>query len=458
MTTSPGIPADAGVSSAVRHALGWLVFGNSAGLYLAMLLLYPSLQLADWTYGRWVPVHLNVQLYGWTSLPLVAWLLSIYEVDRSRVSRWAPAAVWAWSAALALGVYHWLGGVTSGKIFLDWKGGALWALMAALVILWFVLAAAWQNRSAGWNKRRRLAALAGLIGLALVPASLILTSSPATYPPVDRTTGGPTGSSLLGSALVVVGLMLLLPRLAAKVRDGRDRPPSGPCEWKEDSGSCGYQTASNDRDSSTLHSPDRCGERSLPFLKKIPGIWIFFGVSWIVFGVTEAIGGTHHDVHQIGAMLFLLPWVWWLPRDGSHFDWPEGSRSWRMAMFAWWGLLVVSGLWMYQPGVLDRLKFTQGLVAHSHLAMAGFTTSFCALLLVLLTGRRMGGAVSVVVWHVAALAMIVTLTVMGWGEGAGPAWMSAQPAWRELGLVVRALSGGLMLAVSLLWLHERRRL
>ncbi len=354
----------------------------------------------------------------------------------------------------------------------------MWAYIAALVILWFVLAAAWRDRSPAWNKRRRLLALAGLIGLALVPASLILTSSPATYPPVDRTTGGPTGSSLLGSALVVVGLMLLLPRVTAKAREGRDRIafghaasasrrhsaasgrgiPGGPCEWKEDSGSCGDGTARDDRDPSSHHSPDRCGELSLPFLKRNHGIWIFFGVSWIVFGVTEAIGGTHHDVHQIGSMLFLMPWVWWLPRDWSHFEWPEGSRAWRMAMFAWWGLLVVSGLLMYQPGVLDRLKFTQGLVAHSHLAMAGFTTSFCALLLVLLTGRRMGGAASVVVWHVAALAMIVTLTVMGWREGAGPEWMSTQPAWRELGLVVRTCCGGLMLAVSVLWLLERRRL
>ncbi len=85
----------------------------------------PAWQLGEWTYGRWVPVHLNVQLYGWTSLPLVAWLLSLYEVDRSRVAAWGPAAVWAWSAALAIGSWQWLSGVTSGKIFLDWKGGGL---------------------------------------------------------------------------------------------------------------------------------------------------------------------------------------------------------------------------------------------------------------------------------------------------------------------------------------------
>ena len=60
------------IDAAVRHALGWLAFGNAVGLYLALLLMEPRLQAGIWTYGRWVPVHLNAQLYGWTALPLVA--------------------------------------------------------------------------------------------------------------------------------------------------------------------------------------------------------------------------------------------------------------------------------------------------------------------------------------------------------------------------------------------------
>jgi cytochrome c oxidase cbb3-type subunit 1 len=168
------------------------------------------------------------------------------------------------------------------------------------------------------------------------------------------------------------------------------------------------------------------------------------------------MGGTHFQAVQIGAMLFLLPWVWWLPREWSRFDWPDGSRVWRAAMFGWWGLLVVSGLLMYQPGVLDHLKFTQGLVAHSHLAMAGFTTSFCALLLVLITGQQIGPRWSVVVWHVAALAMIAALAAMGWREGKDASWMLQSPAWREWGLAIRAMCGGLILWVSVIWWMERR--
>ena len=45
----------------------------------------------------------------------------------------------------------------------------------------------------------------------------------------------------------------------------------------------------------------------------------------------------------------------------------------------------------FLPGVLDRIKFSQALVGHSHLAMAGFTTSFVVLVLVRTTDWN-GGA------------------------------------------------------------------
>jgi cytochrome c oxidase cbb3-type subunit 1 len=403
-------PDDEGVSLAVKHALGWLVFGNSVGLYLSVLLLAPSLQLAEWTYGRWVPVHLNVQLYGWTALPLVAWLFSMYEVGRSRFAAWAPAAVWAWSAALAMGALHWLGGQAGGKIFLDWKDGALWAFVVALLILWAVLVMAWKERSGGWTKLKWRVSLGGLVGLALVPGAILLTASPKTYPPVDRLTGGPTGSSLLGSSLIVVGLMLLLPRVVAGSGKGR-------AGW---------------------------------------GTWAYFGFCWIYFGVAEAVGGTHFDWWQNFSLLLMPPWAWLLARDWKGFTWPEDSHVWRVAMFGWWGLLVLTGYLMYFPWILDRIKFTQGLVAHSHLAMAGFTTSFCALLAVLLTGKRVGGAVTVTLWHAAVVMMIAALAVMGWLEGAGPSWMLMKTHWRHLGLLLRSECGAIMLSVSVVWLVKWR--
>ncbi len=382
---------------AAGHALGWLVVANAVGLWLSLLLLFPGWQVGEWTYGRWIPVHLNGQLYGWTALPLVAWLFRIYEVRR----RWVEASLWAWTTALALGCVGWLQGGSSGKIFLDWKGGALAGLLVAMGVLWLALL----------SGRKSALRWCGLGLLAVVPFGMTYASSPGVYPPVDVSTGGPTGSSLLGSTLFVVALMLFLP---ASVR------------LKRNAG----------------------GSRR--------AVMAFFASSGVVFGVTEWLGGTHHDAWQMGAMLMLVPWVVLLPKWWRGYDWPEASAVWRRSMFGWWVLLVLSGVTAYFPWVLDRLKFTQGLVAHSHLAMAGFTTSFCALLLTLL-GVKVGSTRSIVVWNAAALSMVGVLAVMGWLEGEGYGWMVEQPLWRETGLGVRATCGAVMSGVSVRWFFDLRR-
>jgi len=170
--------------------------------------------------------------------------------------------------------------------------------------------------------------------------------------------------------------------------------------------------------------------------------------------VAETIGGTHFDGWQNFSLLLMPPWAWLLLRDWKGFAWPPESRVWRRAMFGWWALLVITGYLMYFPWILDRIKFTQGLVAHSHLAMAGFTTSFCALLAVLLTGRPLGGRISISLWHLAVVAMILTLAAMGWREGAEPSWMLTKPAWREWGLAARSACGIGMLSVSAVWLLQ----
>ena len=384
-----------GVRVAGIHALGWFAASNAVGLLLSVLLLFPDLSIGEWSYGRWVPVHLNGQLYGWTALPLVAWLFKIYEVHR----RWAEAAVWAWTVALAIGCLAWLEGGSSGKIFLDWSGGALVGFVLAMIVLWLALAD-------GWRRVRGGARLAGLIALAAVPWMMLLAASAEVYPPVDGTTGGPTGSSLLGSTLFVIGLMLVLPATLARKRVSGGRTT-----------------------------------------------WMFFALSWVVFALTEAKGGTHHDWWQILSMLILLPWVVLLPRWWGRYVWPDGSAAWRYAMLGWWALLVTSGVIAYFPEVLDRMKFTQGLVAHSHLAMAGFTTSFGASLLSLM-GTRVGGWKSVVAWCSLAGIMVVTLMAMGWAESAGYGWMIEVPAWRVAGFATRAACGLGMFLISLKWWME----
>ena len=72
------------MSIAAWFSLAWLVFANAVGVLIATLLVAPRLNevFGEWTYGRWMPVHLNVQLYGWCSLPLVAFLFKVYGADR----------------------------------------------------------------------------------------------------------------------------------------------------------------------------------------------------------------------------------------------------------------------------------------------------------------------------------------------------------------------------------------
>ena len=73
------------VASAAWHSLVWLVLANFIGVLLSILLLFPTLNrlLGEWTYGRWIMVHINLELYGWASLPLAGFLFK--EIGRAHV-------------------------------------------------------------------------------------------------------------------------------------------------------------------------------------------------------------------------------------------------------------------------------------------------------------------------------------------------------------------------------------
>lgn len=406
MRLTTDIPED-GRAVAARHALGWLTLANAVGVWLAALLLWPDLgkSAGEFTYGRWVPVHLNLQLYGWTSLPLIVWLFTIYGVDRSPASRWAGAVVRGWSAALAIGVAFWLCGHTSGKLFLDWKDGSLAALIAAQVFLWVLLAAGWWSDSRG--RAMCISTLIGLIVLAGVPIGMALAAAPSSYPPFDRTTGGPTGGSLLGSSLPVVALLLWTPRVFALPRS---------------------------------HSSGR-------WL-----VWLWLAEA-AVFGWMEKIGGTHHAFLQIGALGLLIPWLVLVPWDWRRFQWPDCAGFWKKSVLIWWAVLLVAGWIDYLPGVLDRLKFTDGLVAHAHLAMAGFTSSFGLLLITMAGGPAARVAVSRggFLWNATVAAHVISLLICGWLEGESADWMDHRPVWREAAFLIRLASGLLMAGIALYW-------
>src|SRR5688572_15764740 len=132
-----------------RYALGWLVAANLIGVWLAALLLWPPLNdyTAPLTYGRWVPLHLDWQLYGWCALPLVGALLYYYLPGNDRGRGPARVALAVWSAGLAWGGLTWLSGSSSGKLFLEWSGSARVVWLMALLLVWVVLAVrVWPRR------------------------------------------------------------------------------------------------------------------------------------------------------------------------------------------------------------------------------------------------------------------------------------------------------------------------
>jgi cytochrome c oxidase cbb3-type subunit 1 len=400
---------DDGIFSALRHGFFWLVFGNAVGLLLALWLVFPGIgdAMSPLTYGRWVPVHLNVQLYGWTSLPLIAWLFSVYRTSTISSGLRAIHAVWAWSFALITGSLSWLSGVSSGKIFLDWHGVALWVFIAAQVVLWIVLFRAWRANRSQWSRMASGSRLIVLLGLLMVPMSLAVTTSPETYPPIDHTTGGPTGASLLGSTLIVVAMMLLLPRGMNLIGNGQ---------------------------------PER-------------NYWLLWAAEFVTFIVLEVRGGTHHQWEQILGLALLLPWMLLIPRLWRQYAWPQSALLWRRALWIWWSVLLVLGWIEFLPGILDHMKFTNALVAHSHLAMAGFTSAFVILLAVVLLGEKASTDLrrGVWWWHSAVAGYVIAMMLCGWLEGSDYSWMQSSAPWRTALYAFRLACGAILFVVSLRW-------
>ncbi len=422
MSPDPGPSQSDVLGPAAWHSLAWLLIANGVGLLLATLLLFPALNasLGEWTYGRWMPVHLNLQLYGWCSLPLVAWLLNVYRVDASPAARWSRSALWAWSAALAFGACSWLTGHTGGKLFLDWQGFARVLFPLASFALWLVLAGALRSEwRSGRNRSRgeRLAKLFGLLVLLSVPATLYWAADPKIYPPVNPDTGGPTGASLLESTLGIVSVLLLLPY------------------------GCGRQLRGGNH-----------------FLFAAWGLFAFE----IALSLSLGRGNASHRLPlQFLGLGSLLPWIVLLPLYFKSFHWPASASLWLNALLFWWGVLLASAWTIFLPGLLDRFKFTDGLVGHSHLAMAGFVSSMNIFLLVNLLGEKrrvFDSRWAFAAWHGGALGYLAAMFFAGLIEGRNPAFSFVPGAMRDGIYLFRFVCGALMTAAALHWFWRATRL
>ncbi len=406
------------VAGAAWHSLFWLVFANAIGVLLSILLLFPALNrlLGEWTYGRWIIVHMNLELYGWSSLPMAGFLFKVYGADRGPLAQWCRPVLWVWSAALAVGAYSWLSGHSSGKLFLDWSGYARILFPLAMIALWLLLVVSFVREWKSAANAAIAARGARILGLALllaVPFAIYIASSPGIYPAINPDTGGPTGASQLESSLMIVSILLMLPFGLARRRPGSS--------------------------------------------KAVAIAWTMLFAEFLLCFALGRADVSHHRPAQFLSLGSLLVWLPLTPAYYAAFQWHANTRRWRIAFLAWWSALVLSGWVLFLPGILDHFKFTDGLVGHSLLAMAGFLSSLLIFVMVQLLGE--GGWIfnrtrSFYGWNLAVLAYVVLMSAAGWREGFDATFTIAPGMARNVIYVLRVAVGGVMLASSLDWLID----
>lgn len=408
---------------AAWHSLAWFAVANLIGVWLAILLLYPSAGniIVPLSYGRWMPVHLDLQLYGWISLPLIGWLLRVYRADQGALSGWSKAALVLWSLALTLGSISWLGGHSSGKLFLDWTGYVRVFFPSAILFLWAVVALALLRdwlRHPQLSRVERYGKLAGAVLLLVVPFVLYIAANPDLYPPINPSTGGPTGASQLESVLIIVLILFLLPygitrRIAEKSR------------WHR-----------------------IC--------------WILLGLEAILCVSLGRHDASHHNPVQYLSLGTVLIWAPLLPLYYRAFQWPAHARIWLRATYVWWAMLIVTGWLIFLPGILDRFKFTDGLVGHSLMAMAGFVTTLLILIMVVLLDHEGGifrSTWAFWAWQLGTFVYVAIMFWAGWIEGVDPAFTIVPGPLRNAIYWLRLFTGISMTAASFNWLwHSTRTL
>lgn len=390
------------------HGLFWLVVANGVGLLLGLLLLAPELNdlMAPLTFGRWLPLHLDLHLYGWLSLPLMALLFQAFGGGTSRLDR---AVVWAWSTALVVGAMSWLLGASSGKLFLEWSGFAKLPILGAMVLFWLALARGYGRSRGAWSTRQARLRLVALIMLSAIPLVFFQALKVEVYPPINPNSGGATGTSLLGSTLGMVALFLVTPYLVAK--------------------------------------PIANGRQGL----NLAALLAMHLVGFALAGHGDRANDSWGQILALGSLLIWVPLLW---QHYRRFSWPEGAKVW-LAGFALWGALLTASGWVaFLPGVLERWKFGHGLVAHAHLAMAGMLTSFVVLVLLAMVPRLsiLGARRLAWFWQMGLALQLVALMALSELEVRHPVALFDHDETAMLLLGLRLGAGCAMFSVSLIWL------
>lgn len=418
------------VEEAQVHALGWLAAGNLAGLVLAAMLLFPPLGdlSGPLTYGRWAAVHIDLAIYGWCSLPLLALLFHLYEPPSGDADGGGRIATWAirwWSGALAFQAVSSLTGHSSGKVFAEWSGASRWVFLSAWIFAAVAVIAGFARRfrarGRGELAESRLSLAAKGLGLAFLtaaPPALFFAASPGLYPPINPESGGATSGNTLASVLGVALLLALTPFLTGlRPRDG--------------------------------------GRFSFFVFAALAGHFVFLAL----------LGGgdhSHREPLQVAALFSSLLWLPLLFEHWRRFAWPARSRRWVWAMAAWGLVLASTGLLAGAPGMAERIKYTNTLVGHVHAAVAGLTTAWLFVLLDQIAERRGLGAAgrslfadrpAFAAWQLGSVLQVCALSLVGQAEAGSPQILWSGAAVVSWGYGLRFAGGLLMASAAWRWLR-----
>jgi cytochrome c oxidase cbb3-type subunit 1 len=401
-----------------RFSFAWLVLANLVGVWLSVLLIWPEMGTLTgaFTYGRWMPLHMDWHLYGWCSLPLVG-LLMHFMLQRTSAAlieaRWA-LTVWS-LALLVLGAYC-LMGQTSGKLFLNWTGFSRVLFPSAQFFLWGVLVVHWVKGIVRNTPIEAMDWLKGgiLVGLLASPIALFITSDPAIYPPIDPDSGGATGHSLLASSLGILVLFGLLPRMLGIA----DRPQA---------------------------------QR----MRRI--YFCAIGVSFVGWALIDHGNASNQQVDQIIGLAILVLWMPIVAVYFRAFAWEGPTRWWCLAFVFWWLLLTLDGFLSFLPPVLTLTKFTNSMVAHAHMAMAGMLSSLNMVILSTMGPARQnspwGDLKGFFLWNAGTLIYCFFMTIQGFREGIDPFVLVGSDDLTSFLYLIRTAAGLFMLWASIRWLY-----
>ncbi len=401
-------------------SLFFLSAGNFCGLMLAILLTYPDLNtfIEPYTYGKLIPVHLNFQLYGWNSLPLMGIIYFLYLREEDWLKKTSLLPILIWSISLIFGAFSWLNGEISGKIFLEWKDFSEYLFLFNLIFLWLFLSIKFCKETAtkGLNLVHISKAVL-LICLGFIPLIFYKAMDPHVFPPINKVSSGSTGSSLLLSTLVIVFIMLIFP-LILQIEQKRKNAHIFP-----------------------LYS------------------LILHVLSCFFINLSDS---SNYDIDQIIGLTSLVIWIPLLFRYYNSFQFRKPAFLWLLGALIWGTILVVSAVIMFLPKSLEMAKFSNILVAHVHLAMGGFVSALCMVILCSMpygkgVGEILGHKNTYLIFQFGLLFYLISLLILGYLEHITSGVLYTYPgspisSYLNPAIFIRLTSGILLLIAPLIWL------